>query len=224
MRKIVIAPHPDDEILGCGGYLLKSKLNNDSIAWLIVTGLDQKEGWSKEKINAREEEIKKIRKRLGISNENIFKLNLLTSKLDQYPISEIVKKISDIFKKYQPEEVLLPHPGDIHSDHRFVFEAGLSASKWFRCPKIRRLLTYETISETELGYDPRYLPFKPNVFVDISDFLNEKIDLMNIYSSEIGEFPFPRSEKSLKAQAMLRGSQCGFNAAEAFYLVKEFLD
>lgn len=224
MKKIVIAPHPDDEILGCGGYLLKSKSNNDLIAWLIVTGLNQNEGWSREKINSRSEEIEKIRKELGISEENIFKLNLFTSKLDQYPISKIVEQISDIFKKFQPEEILLPHPGDIHSDHRIVFEAGLSATKWFRCPNLRKVLTYETISETDFGYDPRYLPFKPNVFVDISEFLNKKIDLMKIYASEIGEFPFPRSEKSLKSQAILRGSQCGFNAAEAFYLVKEILN
>ena len=93
MKKIVIAPHPDDEILGCGGYLLKSKSNNDLIAWLIVTGLDQNEGWSREKINSRSEEIEKIRNGLSISEENIFKLNLFTSKLDKYPISKIVGQI-----------------------------------------------------------------------------------------------------------------------------------
>ncbi len=224
MKKLVIAPHPDDEVLGCGGYLLKSKSNQDEIGWLIVTGIKEEDGWSLEKVNSRKEEIGKVRKRFGISHDNVYILNLSATKLDRYPMSELVKLICNVINDFKPEEILLPHPGDIHSDHKVVFEASLSSTKWFRYPFIKRILTYETISETEFGSDPRYLAFKPNIFVDISNFLNEKLDIMRIYESEIGNFPFPRSIDSITYQAKLRGSQSGFKAAEAFFLIKEKLD
>tara|TARA_B100000886_G_scaffold339767_1_gene306246 strand:- start:1364 stop:2038 length:675 start_codon:yes stop_codon:yes gene_type:complete len=224
MKKLVIAPHPDDEILGCGGYLLKSKINGDLISWLIITGLHEKDGWPIHKIKSRKEEIDKVRKKLNISQKNLYNLNLPTTKLDQYPISKLIQLISEVFESFQPEEVLLPHPGDIHSDHRIVFEASLSATKWFRYPFIKRILTYETISETDFAADPRYLAFKPNIFVDISDQLKDKLNTIQIYASEVGSFPFPRSIESISSQAKVRGSQAGFKAAEAFCLIKEILN
>ena len=224
MRKLVIAPHPDDEILGCGGYLLKSKNNNDQISWIIFTSMNPEEGWDKKQIRLRSNQIEKVREKLGIDSKNLHFLNFSTTKLDIYPMHELVDKISKVINEFKPQEILLPHPGDIHSDHKIVFEASISITKWFRYSFIKKILTYETISETNFGLDPRFLPFNPNIFVDITDYLDEKLEIMKIYESEVGIFPFPRSLESISSQAKLRGSQAGFKAAEAFYLLKEIID
>ena len=224
MRKLVIAPHPDDEILGCGGYLLKSKYNKDEISWIICTSMLPEEDWEAKDIQSKSQQIEKVREKLGVKKNNLFFLDLPTTKLDEYPMAVLVNKISKVIKKFKPEEVLLPHPGDIHSDHKIIFEASIATTKWFRYPSIKRFLTYETNSETNFGLDPRYLPFNPNVFVDISSHINEKLEIMKIYESEIGIYPFPRSIESISAQAKSRGTQAGFEAAEAFYLLKEIIN
>ena len=128
----------------------------------------------------------------------------------------LVNYISGVVAGFQPDEVLLPYPGDVHSDHRVTFEAVSACTKWFRHRTVKRVLAYETLSETDFGIDPRDAQFKPNLFVNISDYLEQKLQLMRVYSSELGEFPFPRSEKSLRALAQIRGAQAGCEAAEAF--------
>lgn len=103
-----------------------------------------------------------------------------------------------------------------------VFDAVTAAAKWFRQKSIRRMLTYETVSETD-DSGMRQTPFLPSVYVDISNFLEKKIEAMCVYASEMGEFPFPRSPQALRALAHYRGSQAGVQAAEAFMLLKEIL-
>ena len=100
-----------------------------------------------------------------------------------------------------------------------MMEAASACTKWFRYPSVKRVLAYETPSETDFGIDPRDTGFKPNVFVDITVQLKRKVELMKIYASEVGEFPFPRSEEALRALAELRGSQAGYEAAESFSLL-----
>ena len=135
----------------------------------------------------------------------------------------LVNKVSEVFRDFKPEEVLLPYPGDIHSDHHVTFKAASACTKSFRYPGIKRVLAYETPSETDFGIDPRDPGFKPNVFVNINCHLEKKIELLNIYQSEMGEFPFPRSEKTLRAFAYQRGSQAGVKAAEAFMCLRELV-
>ena len=119
-----------------------------------------------------------------------------------------------------PNEVIVPHSGDIHTDHQIVNKALLSATKSFRCPFIKRILSYETLSETDFNLNP-YSKFIPNVFIDISHYIEEKIKAMHIYASEIDKFPFPRSEEAIRSLALQRGASAGFKAAEAFQLLKE---
>ena len=101
-----------------------------------------------------------------------------------------------------------------------VFDAASACCKWFRYPSVRRVLAYETLSETEFGLDPD-TRFHPNVFVDISAFLERKIELLQIYKSELGHFPFPRSATAVRVLAQYRGANSGFEAAEAFQLLRE---
>jgi LmbE family N-acetylglucosaminyl deacetylase len=218
MRTLVIAPHPDDEVLGVGGTLFRRKQEGASTAWLIMTSISVEAGWSEKVVNERAEQIKQISQLFEF--DAVYQLDFKSRELDQISKLELVNKISNVFQDFQPEELFLPHYSDIHSDHRITFDAALSCTKWFRFPCIKRILAYETLSETDFGLVPE-LKFNPNVFIDIDRYLENKLSAMSIYSSEIGTFPFPRSVETITALAKLRGSASGYKSAEAFELLKE---
>ena len=219
-KVLIIAPHPDDEVLGAGGTLLRRKAEGASVAWLIVTGITAENGWSEEEINLHADEIKRVTTLLGF--DSVFELNFPATELDQVPMSELVAAISNVFKTFEPDEVFVPHPSDIHTDHRIVFNAAASCTKWFRYPSVRRVLAYETLSETDFSLGTSQ-SFRPNVFVNIEPYLNEKLNAMDIYASEVGKFPFPRSREAIRALATLRGAASGFKSAEAFELLRDRL-
>ena len=220
-RVLVVAPHPDDETLGCGGTLLWHKKRGDSLHWLIMSRMAPELGFSADRIALRDQEIKKVESLYGF--ESLHKAPFLTTKLDTYPASELVGEVSAVFGQVKPEIVYCPFSGDIHTDHRAVFDSVAASTKWFRYPSVERVLVYETPSETEfaLGVDGK--DFKPNVFVDVSEHLDRKLEIMRVYASELGKFPFPRSEEAIRALAAVRGSASGSTAAEAFMLLKEIL-
>lgn len=220
MNTIVIAPHPDDEVLGVGGTILRYKAEGAKVAWLIVAGINSDAGWSNEKIKQRADEIKRVTKLFKF--DSVFELNFPTTQLDRVPMSDLVGAISDVFKAFEPEEVFVPHPSDIHTDHRVVFDAVASCTKWFRYPFVKRVLAYETLSETDFGLGVSQA-FRPNVFINIEPYLEHKLRAMDIYSSELGNFPFPRSHEAIRALATIRGAASGFKAAEAFELLRERL-
>lgn len=219
-RTLVVAPHPDDEILGCGGTLLRRKAEGGVLGWLIVTGMDKQSGWSGERIRQRDEEIAKVAALAGF--DKVFNLGLPTTKLDTLSMRELITTFSAVFQSFEPDEVLVPHRGDVHSDHRMTFDTVAACVKWFRYPSVRRVLAYETISETELGLSLEAV-FRPNVFVDISAYLERKLEIMSIYKSEVQDFPFPRSMRAIRSLAEWRGTSAGFQAAEAFELLRERL-
>jgi N-acetylglucosamine malate deacetylase 1 len=218
-KVIVVTPHPDDETLGCGGTLLKHKQLGDEVHWLIITHVSEESGFEPEKVKEREEEIRKVKELYGF--QSVYNLKLPPTKLDTIPIGNIVKQIGEIFTHLQPTIVYVPYRGDIHTDHAIVFDATIACTKWFRYPTIDKVLVYETLSETDFNLNPDNNAFRPNVYVDITPFLEKKIEIMQIYKSELAEHPFPRSIKSIKSLAYLRGSAVGFEAAEAFLLLRE---
>ena len=218
MKILVIAPHPDDETLGCGGTLFRHKQEADELYWGIVTGISEENGWSAEAVEKRDAEIDSVAKKYGFTD--IYNFQLPTTKMDTLPTSDLIEKISTVYKKVEPDIIYMPCAYDVHTDHQITARALQSTFKWFRYPHIQKVLMYETPSETEFNFIEKNV-FKPNVFVNISDHLDGKIEAMKIYESEIGEFPFPRSEKTLRALAILRGSQSGFESAEAFELIYE---
>lgn len=222
MKTLIIAPHPDDELLGCGGTLLRRTSEGMTVGWVLMTAITIEKGWSKQQIENRSSEIERVREGLGISSDHLYRLNFPTAELDQIPSSTLIFSLAKVFKVFQPEEVFLPYPGDIHSDHRITFEVAAACTKWFRYPSVSRILTYETLSETDFGLDQFAGGFRPNLFVDITDHLQKKIELLSIYKSEIAEHPFPRSLDAVRAQALLRGAQRGVQAAEAFHVLREF--
>jgi LmbE family N-acetylglucosaminyl deacetylase len=220
MKTIVIAPHPDDEVLGVGGTLLRRKAEGVNVAWVIVTAISVQSGWSEKKVRARDNEIKRITELFGF--DKVFTLDFPTTQLDRVPMSDLASSIAEVFRAFEPEEVFLPHPSDVHTDHRAVFDAAIGCTKWFRYPFVRRVLAYETLSETDFGLGAHH-GFRPNIFVDIEAFLDDKLRAMDIYATELGTFPFPRSHEAIRALATLRGAASGFKAAEAFELLRERL-
>ena len=217
MKKVlVIAPHPDDETLGCGGTLFRHKDNEDSLHWLIITKIDKNHGWPIDMVKSRKNEIESVRQ--SYQFQDLINLNYPSTKLDTYPISDLVEKIGNIVKQISPEIIYIPFEGDIHSDHRIISKVSQSIIKWFRYPSIKKVLVYETISETNFSFS-RNTQFAPNYFVDISNHLEKKIETIKIYNSELDDHPFPRSVDTIRSLAVLRGSQSGYLAAEAFQLI-----
>ena len=220
MRILVIAPHPDDETLGCGGSLLKHKSNGDSLSWLVATrGYEPQ--WSAELLEQKEREISAVAAAYGF--DNTFRLNFPTIKLDQIPIEEIISSVRDAITDAKPDCVYVNHGGDVHSDHRVLFEATMSVLKPFYSGKhgVKRVLSYEVFSSTDAAPVNPARAFLPNVFADVTEFLEQKLDIMGLYESELQASPLPRALDSLRALARVRGATIGVEYAEAFMLVRE---
>lgn len=212
---LVVAVHPDDETLGCGGTLLKHKANGDAIHWLICTETNKENDFYK----TRSKEISTVSKLYDF--DSVHFLGLRTMQVDEYFMSDLVQKLSGVINKIKPDVIYLPFKGDVHSDHRKIFEVAYSCTKSFRYPFIKKILMIETLSETEFAPSTKEDAFIPNVYVDISEYFDKKLEIINVYKSELAEHPFPRSLKNLSALATLRGATAGCEYAESFVLLKE---
>ena len=215
---IVISAHPDDEIIGVGGTLLKHIANGDHVYWLIITNVLEHQGFSKERVDSRQLEIAKVSEMAGF--KKTYKLNYPTMTLSSSSLIKMVPEISAIFLEVKPEIIYCLNRSDAHSDHRITFDAVMACTKSFRYPFVKQVLMYECISETEFAPALSERAFLPNYFVDISPFFDKKIALMKVYESEIDQHPFPRSLRNLEALATFRGASVGVEYAEAFQLLK----
>ena len=211
MKTLVIAPHPDDELLGVGGTLLKRKSQGCSVAWLIFTEPSITLNWSSDQIKQRTDQIKRIRDFIGF--EKVYQLRFPAAELETLPYGTMISRLKECIDDFQPEEVFMPHSGDIHSDHAVVAKCTESACKSFRAPFVKKVLSYETLSETEQSYE---VSFRPTVFINIEKELEKKIKALQIYRSELKDFPFPRSVEAIQSLARYRGCSSGYLAAEAF--------
>lgn len=220
-RVIVISAHPDDEVLGAGGTILKHISKGDEVYWLITTNISKEQGFSKERVASRQEEIKEVEKQLGI--KKTFLLDYPTMTLSSSSLIKMVPEISEIFNEVKPEVIYCLNRSDAHSDHRITFDAVMACTKSFRYPYVKKVLMYECLSETEFAPALPEKAFIPNYYVDISEYMKKKLEIMNIYASELGEHPFPRSERNIEALAVYRGASVGVEYAEAFQLIK-FID
>jgi LmbE family N-acetylglucosaminyl deacetylase len=219
MKKvIIISAHPDDETLGVGGTLLKHQKNGDEIYWLIITNISEYAGYTKERVETRQNEIIMVSREFGF--KKTYKLDYPTTGLTDRELNAIIPLISDIFLEVNPEIVYVMNRSDAHSDHRIVFNAVIACTKSFRYPFIKQVLMYECISETEFAPALPEKVFIPNYFVDISDYLDKKLEIMEIYESEMAQHPFPRSIRNIKSLATFRGATAGVEYAEAFQLIK----
>ena len=222
MSKIVtISTHPDDETLGCGGTLLKHKANGDEVYWVIVTAIKEQYGFSAEAVKRRRQEIETVSSMYAFDGS--YCLDFPAMRLDEIPFRVIIGSIADVFSQVNPEIVYLPFRGDIHTDHQIAFRAAYSCTKSFRYPSIKKIVMIETLSETEFTPNANLAAFSPNMFVDITAFIERKIEIMKIYKYELDSHPFPRSEKNIRALATFRGATAGCEYAESFMILNEIL-
>jgi LmbE family N-acetylglucosaminyl deacetylase len=216
---LVIAPHPDDETLGCGGTLLRHLNEGDDVHWLIVTSVLEEDGWAPNYVAEKNKQIDLVNANYGFLGKH--QLGFPAAGLDALPFRQIVEAIEKVINAVCPTTLYIPSGYDAHTDHQIVFSATTASAKWFRAQSIKEIYSYETLSETNFSFADK--AFDPNVFVNITDYLEKKCDILTQYSTEISEHPFPRSEKAVRALAELRGSQSGCNAAESFQLVYRFV-
>jgi LmbE family N-acetylglucosaminyl deacetylase len=217
-KVLVVSAHPDDETLGVGGTILKHVANGDYVFWLIVTNIFQNQGFSTVDVERRNNEIRKVENLYGI--KKTYMLNYPTMTLSSSSLINMVPEISSVFFDIKPEILYTINRSDAHSDHRVIFDAVMACTKSFRYPFIKQVLMYECISETEFAPSLPEKVFIPNYYIDISKFINKKVEIMKVYESEIAEHPFPRSIENILALAHFRGASVGVQYAEAFQLLK----
>ena len=210
---LVFAPHPDDEVLGVGGTILRRKAEGNNVVVCIVT--------KNKDYKIRKKEAELAHAIMGVDSSEFLELPDLG--LDSVPHDIFTDAIRCVLNKYKPSEIYMPYSGDIHVDHKALASAILVAirPKYNFSPSIAYM--YETMSETGLDFGQSYTHFQPNVYIDISGFLSQKLDALSVYSSQIGEEPCSRSIMAIDALAKYRGAQAEMNAAEAFTLVRGYI-
>jgi N-acetylglucosamine malate deacetylase 1 len=216
-KTLIIAPHPDDEVLGCGGTIKKLSSEGKDVFVLIVTR-GKKGMYPEERILNVRDEARLAHRILGVAETRFF--DFPAPDLDQISIAEISNAIFSIITELKITDIYLPHHGDIHYDHKVVFNAGLVAARPVKGNPVRRIYSYETLSETEWAAPFGNDAFIPTRFVNITDAFPSKVEAMKCFKSQLREFPNPRSLKSIEALANLRGSSVGYNYAEAFISIR----
>lgn len=224
MTNLVIAAHPDDEVLGCGGCIaqLTKDGNEVHIAILgegITSRYARREETDKNLVNALHEASKKVATRLGANGLSLF--GLPDNRFDTVPMLEVVKLVEQLIEEHRPNAIYTHHGGDLNLDHQVVHRAVLTATRPTREQTVRELYAFEVPSSTEWAFQSFQPVFKPNVFVDISAFIGVKQEAMNLYESEVREFPHPRSAEAIKCVAHRWGSVVGCQSAEAFELIRD---
>ena len=174
--------------------------------------------YSEERILNVRNEARKAHKILGVTETRF--LDFPAPDLDRVSLAEISGAISEVILEYDIATVYLPHYGDIHHDHRVIFQAGLVAARPVNGIPVKSIFSYETLSETEWAAPLGDMTFIPTRFVNISDFFNLKLEAMKCFKSQLRDFPNPRSLKAIEALANLRGSTVGFIHAEAFMTIR----
>lgn len=220
MNVLVISVHPDDETLGCGGAMLKHVAAGDAVDWLIATQAHEPR-WSAATIAAKAIEVADVAKAYGV--REFIKLGLPSGQLDDLPQSDMIDAIRRVVDRVRPRAVYMVHGGDIHTDHYAIFTAAMSVLKPFYMNKqgVQRVLCYETLSSTDAAPAFPHRLFVPNVFTEVSQFIDRKIDIMNLYASEVHADPLPRGASAIRALARLRGATIAVDYAEAFMLIRE---
>ena len=222
-RVLVVAAHPDDEILGCGGTMTRLAREGHDVRIAILA-----EGMSSRYPNrddAHPEEMKHLHVQAQQAADTVGAKELVLCKLpdnrlDTLPLLEVVKTVEQLIARVRPEVIYTHHPGDLNVDHGVVHRAVLTATRPMGGQVVREVYAFEVPSSTEWAFQRLEPSFRPNVFVEITDSLETKIAALAVYATETRPFPHPRSAEVLRAIATRWGSVAGLPAAEAFELIR----
>lgn len=215
---LIIAAHPDDEVLGCGGIIPKYvKLGYEVYIVFLTDGVSSRNSKIKRlDIKNRESDTKKSCKLLGV--KNFFLNNLPDNELDKVSLLTIIRIIENVLEKVKPDIIYTHYENDLNIDHQITSKATFTATRFYK--KKHKIFTYEVLSSTNLNYGKLNSTFEPNYFVDIKNSITLKIKALKSYKNEIRKFPHPRSEKGIRILANYRGMQSNLEYAEAFQLKK----
>lgn len=214
---LIIAPHPDDEILGCGGVIKKyAKAGHDVCVLILTNGSTVRYG--DKMIDTLQREAKSSNDLLGVKRI-IFK-DLPEQKLDGLPVLDIIKEIETIIGEIRPDIIFTSHKGDINQDHAAVFGATMVAARPIN-NYVKEIYSYEVPSSTEWGNPFPEKVFIPNSFIDIEYEIEDKLLAMKKYESQMHDWPHSRSEEGIRTLAKYRGMQSNLRFAEAFMLIRK---
>ena len=215
---LIIAPHPDDEVLGAGGTMAKLAAQGAQVHVAIVTR-GQPPRFSAEFVENVRQECAAAHRRLGVARTHF--LDFPAAELDRVPHAELNQRIGSLVGEIAPDTLFVPFVGDIHLDHQLVFTSALVASRPRHGQTPVRILAYETLSETNWWAPGITPPFVPNIFIDIADTLDAKLEAFAEFRSQVKAAPDERSPEVIRALALVRGAAVYRSAAEAFMLVRQ---
>lgn len=224
-RILVVAAHPDDEVLGCGGAIAKHADYGDEVYILIVAeGATSRQAERKRsQVSGELNDLKKAAYHAGriLGATGVELLNLPDNRLDSLHRLDLIKQIEERVDHLRPETVYTHHAGDVNIDHRRLHEAVVTSCRPMPGQPVKQLLSFEVASSTEWQTSGSAPIFVPNWYVDISAQWSRKRDALLAYASEMRPWPHARSHEAIEHLVRLRGSQVGVNAAEAFCLLRQ---
>lgn len=220
MSVLVIAPHHDDEILGVGGTIAKRVAEGQEVFVCVVTS-GSLQMYPQTVLQQTRDESIQAHNYLGVAKT--FYLDYPAAMLEEVKRSELNRALIELIQKIKPDEVFIPHRGDMQLDHKLTVDAAMVALRPKYQHKVKKILAYETLSETGWDLPTTTNEFIPNVYMDITEYLDIKIKAMEFFKSQISAFPNPRSIDAIEALARYRGSTVVVDAAEAFMLVREIV-
>lgn len=221
-KLLIIAPHADDEVLGCGATISKAVSNGDEVYVLICTNasVGAPELFSTDIIKQIRAEAIEAHRMLGV--KETFFLEFPAPVLDQYPRYKMSNDISAIIEKIGANTVYIPHRGDCHKDHAIIHDCAMVACRPLANCSVKHVYAYETLSETEWGEPVAavfFVPVKYNTFT-VEEFQN-KLDAMSCFKSQLYPFPASRSLEAIEALAKYRGCTVSAVRAEAFEVLRD---
>jgi LmbE family N-acetylglucosaminyl deacetylase len=224
MKALVIAAHPDDEVLGCGGTIARlAREGHEVYIAILGEGIpsryplrEQADTRPIQSLRSRSEQVAEL-----LGAKDLFMHGLPDNRFDTVALLDIVKLIEGLIEQIGPESVYTQHGGDLNIDHVEVYRATLTATRPRADSSVKTVYAYEVASSTEWAFQQFEPVFRPNVFVNISDTLEMKVRAMQLYDSEARPFPHPRSTETLRAIAQRWGSVSGLEAAEPFHLIRD---
>jgi len=218
-RKIlIVAAHPDDEMLGCAGILAKNVAEGNEVNIIFMTnGVNARNGSSKEEL-LRQNAMQKALDVVGVTS--VKNMNLPDNKMDSIPLLEVIKPIEEVVNKINPSAVYTHHIGDLNIDHRITHQAVMTACRPQPGFCVKEIYAFEVLSSTE-WQTSNYNQFLPNVFVDITNYIHLKKDALMAYNDEMRQPPHSRSIDNILRLNNFRGNSVGYNYAEAFMLLRK---
>lgn len=221
---LVVAAHPDDEVLGCGGAMARFATEGNELYTLILgEGITSR--YLKRKCIESKKELNDLKKQIADANQILgvkktYAYDFPDNRFDTVPLLNIVKNIEEVKAALKPDIIFTHHYGDLNVDHQLTFKAVITASRPIKGETAKSIFSFEVPSSTEWNAPLSPECFKPNYFIDISKTFKIKTRAMSQYKSELRSFPHPRSIEAIETMAKLRGIQVGLKCAEAFEVVR----